>query len=442
MPSASPLSALVRHLAEVTDWSSLENATTEMLGVLSGAISAHDRQALLKAADEALFRLASSAGGAIGSSSAGALPPLAARYGFRTADPDGWRDLGRVMAEAKVKPERRLAAEFACLVADGMADGPDAALAAFIGRVKNDATASWLERAEGFGQTLYRCGWFRQSGPALSQALKALSPAIQADAKAGGKLGHSLLGLLAFHSESPFEHQALVFQTILLPAMLGDLKTDFPDHALGLEYVAYHGYAKRVATQDPWKAALESWVPAMAQSGERVGRSLPYVLRPVPDDDAPPVIGFVLHRAQTQAHTEALFSFLKAVKALPQPPFTPIVYVLAGIDPALSALAEMCGVALIHLDQHGLAATPLPRILWLRKDMGVRGIEAVVFVSLPLSMAFTYGLRIAPVQMWWPMAASNLAIPHVDGLLGPGPIAEAEAAAQAMVALIESSRGG
>jgi hypothetical protein len=130
----------------------------------------------------------------------------------------------------------------------------------------------------------------------------------------------------------------------------------------------------------------------------------------------------MLHTPAHLAHMTVLFSFLRGLAALPKPPLRPILYVLNGQAGALEAEASALGVPLVAIEHfaEGDRAGPRQRLLLLRARSMADALSAMVWVSAPLHMAYAFGLRVAPVQIWWSMGFHSIASDDIDGYLTGG----------------------
>ena len=75
------------------------------------------------------------------------------------------------------------------------------------------------------------------------------------------------------------------------------------------------------------------------------------------------------------------------------------------------------GVAVVVLDHENAPADDLARLAWLRRRLAQDGVTTLVWLCHHHLRAFAFGMRLAPVQIWWSMAYHPNIEQDCDGYL-------------------------
>ena len=189
--------------------------------------------------------------------------------------------------------------------------------------------------------------------------------------------------------------------------------------ALMLEKKAYAAYVIGTESEAHFRRAFALWSDLMREAGRRNRDAL----GPLPvARNQPPRIGFYLHSGNLMAHTRVLFDFLEALRDLDAPRLEPYVFHRGPASPALAERAAAMGVACRSLDPgtDGTMGDDYAALLELRRHVASERLDALVWVSVALHMAFAFAMRVAPVQLWWALKYHGLEYPEIDGYLTSG----------------------
>ena len=204
--------------------------------------------------------------------------------------------------------------------------------------------------------------------------------------------------------------------------MRRSLEADRFDAALILEGAILNEYVAQTETEAHFSACLLRWKEAMRAAGRRFGNGLGTYAQAA--RRLRPSIAFFVHQISSLAHVRLLLDVLEGHAALDEPLFDPVIVCFRGC--ANQAIKERIArlrvevVEILRPEQDGVGVAELRR---LREILAQRGMHAIVWVSTVQCMAFSFAMRVAPVQAWWAMKYHGLELAEIDGYLTAGSIA-------------------
>lgn len=229
----------------------------------------------------------------------------------------------------------------------------------------------------------------------------------------------SLFYSLGFFPRAPIEDLRRIFHNIIVPVVeRGRYNKDAASFALFLETAAYEILVKATETEEEFKSTYEPMVGPLSKIGETFGA--PLGLTHIPS--AVPVVAFWLPGAAILAHTQQLLTLLRALKALPHPPISPIVYIGSPTAPASQKVFEATGWPVAFLGdgaRQGQVLPPMVLLDRLRDRVVQDNATALVFVSTPIHMLTAVAMGFAPVTAWWSMKWHSLEVPGLDLRMTP-----------------------
>lgn len=222
------------------------------------------------------------------------------------------------------------------------------------------------------------------------------------------------LGKLKFRKDQSVERNEVYASQFVLPMIRVCYGRGIYDLAMGLESLYYEAYVKQVETEAHFQRSFSLFQDVAIQSGEALASRLES--HALARDESPWRIGFFIHNASVLAHIELLINMLKGVRSMPDLPFQPVIFCFGGDSPEMSRIFTELGVEVVHLDREvgNKNSSYLKRFLIMRRMIEERGIHALVWISLGVLMPFAFGLRIAPVQIWWSMKYHSLKFSAMD----------------------------
>jgi hypothetical protein len=191
--------------------------------------------------------------------------------------------------------------------------------------------------------------------------------------------------------------------------------------ALGIERETYDRHVMQTESEAHFKRCVGTWVMDMRAAGRRFAASLP---EPWPSSIVSRLstVGFFLHSVTGLAHVRLLADALEGLACLSERPFEAVVLTLYAQDATMAQRLTAAGAAVVVVgrafdngDYHYLAS-----LAALRKEVRRREIDALVWVTQVVHMPFAFGMRVAPVQVWWAMKYHAVELPEIDGYLTGG----------------------
>lgn len=303
------------------------------------------------------------------------------------------------------------------IAALGLAEGRGAALRRLCALVLATPPEAGLETS--LHRRLWRCGLL---GPAESAGfLASLAPDLPQAEAARLRDGRRLLALLGLDQPAPFSYAEALVEGLALPWLLRAAADDQPVLALELEGLLHAHWLKREESGAHHARWIGRWAPALAECGRRRARPLS---APAPLPGARPMVVFLVHVASGLAHVQAMLTLLEAALRRPGRRFDYRVQFLYGRDEAVFARLRAAGVDVVA--QETPPGTPLA--LALERAAALLAADppaALVWLCAPQGLAYGFGRRLAPVQVWWSVKFHPPAAPDADlrigGFAGQGP---------------------
>jgi glycosyltransferase involved in cell wall biosynthesis len=278
-----------------------------------------------------------------------------------------------------------------------------------------------LEEISAYGAALEAGGELRSRQQAVLERLTGAQLLSIPDAEVSERFT-ALLGLAAFSKQSDPQWNRMLFEEWLLPCMKRALAADRLNAALIIEGAILNEYVAQTETEEHFSASVLRWKEDMRTAGRRFGDDLgayPQAAR-----RSPPRVAFFVHQISSLAHVRLMLDVLEGHASLDVPLFEPVIVCFRGCaNEAMKERVARLKVEVVEImkpDQDGVGIAELRS---LRELLARRGMDAIVWVSTVMSMAFSFAMRVAPVQIWWAMKYHGLELEEIDGYLTAGSIA-------------------
>ncbi|MCQ4161681.1 hypothetical protein NON00_17340 [Roseomonas sp. GC11] len=223
-----------------------------------------------------------------------------------------------------------------------------------------------------------------------------------------------LLGLM---EQRPMAYAQAMVEGVALPALLAAAAADQRALALQVEIWLCVYWVKREESHAHYARWIGRWAPALAALGRRNARA---VAIPRPGPEGRPRIALLVNTATHLAHVAVMLTMLEACMALPGRRFDYEVHVMHGRDQELFARLRAMGVvALAHELPADVVMADLLEVMARRLFQSAPA--ALVWLCVPFGLAYAFGRRLAPVQVWWSVKFHPPAAPDADLRLGTFP---------------------
>jgi len=183
--------------------------------------------------------------------------------------------------------------------------------------------------------------------------------------------------------------------------------------ALAAEAELYNTFVKAIESEDHYERCFAQWRDDMTALGRAFARPLPP--RPARSEVFRPA--FVFHTGAVLGHTEVLQQLLS--KRDPER-VQPRLYTIFGQAEGFAERAAAMGVP-VEAWAGGIGPQD-----WLRERLAANGEDTAVWVTAPPAALFTFGARVAPVQVFWSLKYHAIRAPEIDGYVTYGSWGEAE----------------
>lgn len=345
------------------------------------------------------------------------LPAVLERLRPRPRFEQDWGQMRRRLSVAWSR-DRAAVPAVPLLFVDAICSGIGIALARHIARLAAAPLADDLPAADQLGRRLTMCGWFDRVHPAAIAAMKRTLAAARSDPRRELTLRLHCIGALGFGSSVAVEWLDALFETLVGPTILLAIERGRDDIALFLEGQIYTRYFNRTGTIAQHRRCYDPMAPALAAAGRRQRERLSAL--PRAGTSGPPRVGFLINAPGLTPAT-VLMSFFLGLSRVSAPPLRPVLYVLSGANESFERKAVGFGVPVVWLERLAQSTGgTLERLLALRERSAADGLTAMVWLSPSLFMSYAFGLRIAPVQIWWSMRYHTISLDDIDGYLTGG----------------------
>ncbi len=317
------------------------------------------------------------------------------------------------------RPSEFLEFHFNLLMLQSITIGLDGALAGFVRRLMAAPYKHWIDpKIEHLGQFFVYHHWF---DGALLATVKAVqrAGALRVRPENVNKL-MTLTRILGFIITAPSYWLDQMFEAVIVPGLLASTQLCLYDKALQFEWTAYSNYTRAKDNAEHFRDTVSRWSPHMRSAGKVFGTQLPALAIPSFKQDKPK-IGFLLQNSRIMGHTEAFLSFLRGLDKLSSQPIRVVIYICGPKNAELDQTLSGYNVEFVYVNAAHGGNTPMcDDLMDIRTDIQSRGVTALVYVSLILTMPFAFAMPIAPVQIWWSMKYHSLNLPEIDGYLALG----------------------
>ncbi|MCG6870981.1 MAG: hypothetical protein LJE84_01725 [Gammaproteobacteria bacterium] len=347
-----------------------------------------------------------------------ALPPLFIRMKWRITRSAEWerrrQTLEGLLHRQPQGSSGFFNALFALAVVEGLLQGTNPAALQLFERI-----AGVVERAPSVGGLMEKSGWYvdgHRSLPAEVLRLAGQAP--------GEMRVFAWLDLLGFRRIARRAWMEAVFEGLALPWMLAALEQDDFELALKLENRISLDYVRQREGDAHQQACIARWAQPMHEAGRRFGKRL----GPAPDAavTTPARIGFLLLSQERLGHSEWLLGVVAGLKAMEPISLEPVVYFFDAQPNSLPDDLTQRGCMVRHLVEADAKDSWVARLARFRETLASDGCRACVLVSTDVFLHFVFGMRIAPVQIWWSMKYFSNLIADVDALFSVGTYGETE----------------
>ncbi len=227
-----------------------------------------------------------------------------------------------------------------------------------------------------------------------------------------------LLRVEGYERGASLERMARCHDLLLMPLLIESVEHGDVILALKLEHLIGEHYTKTLETEAHFLRSYVPTVPYLSRLGTATDTGNVRLLK----KDRYTLVFFVIN-TWLAAHTENMLALLRSLRADARYREFRLV-VLTLVDNAQKnfkgPLSDI-GVELIVLGQllptvrHGYQAVP-----HIGEQLKTIGCDAVIWVSNPLYMAYTFSQRVAPVQIWWSMKYKCIALDAIDEYMTMG----------------------
>lgn len=188
-----------------------------------------------------------------------------------------------------------------------------------------------------------------------------------------------------------------ILDFIALPWLDQALAKDFKSTALVLDRRLYTGWVNAYEIMDHYNEGLNLWTEKTGKAGRDFARDLPTIPRPV---RTRPLIGIFIYNSAWLAHVDLLYQTLRWV---PERDYDICLYFLYQKDVDTAQKFAGIGIDSWFLSEKTDSADYSERARILREKAVEDGVAVAIWLCLPISMEFYFGMKLAPHQIYWSM---------------------------------------
>jgi hypothetical protein len=401
----------------------LDGVIAPLLEPASQDACARHNKLLAPVAQAALERVLHTQGAAFSPPILFRLPVWSETHGWKPANASGWLGWRKQLAAAVTRSGLGAADGFLLhlqgLYADTVLKGRRAALLRFLQNLDQTQAAAWGgEHVNDFAPQLAAAGWLAGLDGLPRELAKALQASNGPQANWAGRC-YGILELLGLVLETPLTWKAQLFDHLALPWLKRLYALNLNALALHLEARCYDHYVKQNETEAHFRATVNAWGKAAREAGKRVAAREPVMLQ----TSARRFALYFDNAANLLAHHEVVLNVLDAWLARFGPASQAAIY-LRGKDSALSSWCEQRLLPLVSIKQdYPLTENDRPaQYSTLKRRLAEDGVGLLIWVASVPDVNFAFGLRLAPVQVYWSLKYHSLELPDADGLLTMGSV--------------------
>ena len=230
-----------------------------------------------------------------------------------------------------------------------------------------------------------------------------------------------ILPLLGFNKTQTSQTgwMTFLFNSIVLSIINIGLQVNNFNVALQVERLAYNCYATRHENAQFFKNSyVDKIIPLFLEAGRRYKTTMSSITVDdgIIDIEAPHKVCFLLHNSSFLAHTRNLFNYFKGLEEFDRLPIQPTLILLGDISDQIQNLANESQIDIVSV----AGSNPHTKILQIREWCCENEVSAFVWTSNIVFLAFSYSIRLAPVQIYWSMKYHSIEFDEIDGYLTTG----------------------
>jgi glycosyltransferase involved in cell wall biosynthesis len=232
-----------------------------------------------------------------------------------------------------------------------------------------------------------------------------------------GELGYALnlLRFFGLSGEVDVNDREVTFAGIFLPLLRQICLQGDDIVAIYLETFIYQTHIKRTETPEHHAACWSQIAPVMYEMGKAMLARRAAPTQQCDVTTGPPKIAFFIHSTAILAHTDWVLTYLRAWHRTGRQLIQPIVFSMAsGRSTPLQEALDRLDIPLIAGPELFPDLHPAQILVLAKQYFEKNGVGLAVFVSLPLHLAYSAGIHIAPRLAWWPMKFPLSTFPMVD----------------------------
>lgn len=225
-----------------------------------------------------------------------------------------------------------------------------------------------------------------------------------------------VLDAVSFNKQSSFEWNTLIYRTIALPFLKWCIAHDHLDDALYLETRIYV-YVKQRETESHFRECFSQWTDAMYAAGQKHDQGATRLH----NAGGKILVGIFIENLAPLIHVQGTLKILQGLRASGNDNLKPAIYCFSGRNPDANDkkfLDEFraIGVPVVLLEEEypETINKRFSRLLQFSRRLAADQIDVLVWASLALMMPLAFGMRIAPVQIWFSMKYHNAECPGID----------------------------
>lgn len=228
-----------------------------------------------------------------------------------------------------------------------------------------------------------------------------------------------VLDAVSFNKQSSFEWNTLIYRTIALPFLKWCIARDYLDDALFLETRIY-AYVKQRETESHFRECFSQWTGEMYAAGQKHYKGA----RRLYNANGNIRVGLLIENPAALIHVQGTLKVLQGLRSSGNNNLQPVLYCFSGGNPAGNGKLLLdgfraIGVPVVLLEEEYPATIDkrFSRLLQFSRRLAEDRIDVLVWVSVALMMPLAFGMRIAPVQIWFSMKYHSIECPGIDAYM-------------------------
>jgi hypothetical protein len=228
----------------------------------------------------------------------------------------------------------------------------------------------------------------------------------------------SILDALHFYEIGIDDFKILVYSKLVSPLLKSSAKKILPELALYLEGIIYNSYLYQNDSEVFFKKNVQMWSVDIEKMGETIGNKIPLPTKVTKQNiDKKILISFFFHHESLLAHIISITNIVKNYNQSEFNDFKFKAYFLSGYNDEMRLYFQNLNIEIFNIGEKYKNLNTFSSLLKLREHVNIDNTQILIWGCHSSYMAFTFGMRIAPIQTWFSVKYTGIILNSIDHYL-------------------------